>query len=118
MTASPRISKAASLETVDETASIDKRDGAVKGPRYAWVTKTALQKGGLPKIRIECRPSSQVLVRDADSRSGMWYVLGIEAFEDLGEAIADARHRRDIKIQFLQGQINRLRRLDFKEPNT
>ena len=82
--------------------------------RYAWVTETAVAKGGLVKIEIEFRPGSEVLVRDANSQSGLWYVLGIEAFEDLGQALADAKQRRDRKILILQGQINRLRRLEFK----
>lgn len=84
--------------------------------RYAYVTQTALSKGGLTKIRIEPRPGSNILVRDADSSSGVWYVLGIEAFEDLGEALVDARQRRDRKIKILEGQISRLHRLKFKEP--
>jgi hypothetical protein len=84
--------------------------------RYAYVTQNALSKGGLTKIRIEPRPGSNVLVRDADSISGVWYVLGIEAFEDLREALVDARQRRDRKIKILEGQISRLHRLKFKDP--
>lgn len=84
--------------------------------RYAYVTQNALSKGGLTKIRIEARPGSDILVRDADSTSGVWYVLGIEAFENLNEALADARQRRDRKIKILEGQIGRLHRLKFKDP--
>jgi hypothetical protein len=82
--------------------------------RYAYVTRDALAKGGLVKIRIEPRPGSGVLVRDADSVRRLWYVLGIDAFEDLNEARTDARQRRDRKIKALQGQIVRLRKLEFE----
>lgn len=81
--------------------------------RYAWLTNVALSKGRLIKIRIAPRPGSEVLVRDADTISGTWYVLGIEAFENLSDAIADARQRRDRKIKVLQAQIGRLRKMDF-----
>lgn len=81
--------------------------------RYAWITSTALAKGGLTKIRIEPRPGSDVLVRDADGVSGLWYVLGIEAFEDLLDAKADAMQRKERKIKILEAQIMRLHKMRF-----
>lgn len=81
--------------------------------RYAYITKFAPTSSRLPRIRIELRPESKVLVRDADSLSRIWYVLGIEAFEDLNAALADARQRRDAKIRFLQGQIRHLQKMEF-----
>lgn len=82
---------------------------------HAWLTRDCLSKGGIRRIRIEYRPGSSVLVRNADSRSGQWYILGIEVFADFKAALANARQQRDRRIKYLEGQIMRLHRLEFKE---
>lgn len=82
---------------------------------YAYVTRYCLTKRGIVKIRVERRSPGSVMVRDADKPSRLWYVLGIEAFLSKSDAVADAKYRRDARLAYLQAQINRLCRLEFKE---
>lgn len=78
----------------------------------AWVTKWALTRGVYP-ITFERREPGSILIRDAAVRRREYLVLGIDAFENAGEARADARCRRDRRIKALQMQLTRLSRLEF-----
>lgn len=79
----------------------------------AWVTKWALTRG-VYRIVYERREPGSILIRDAAVRRLEYLVLGIDAFESVSEARADARQRRDRRVKALQMQLTRLSRLEFR----
>jgi hypothetical protein len=81
---------------------------------FAYVTKYALSKGGVRKIRFVRQQPGSVLIRNADIPSGEHYVLGIEAFENKDEALKDCEYRRNRKLKVLESQQRNLRKIRFE----
>lgn len=71
---------------------------------------------GIRKIEMEPHQIMPRLVRDANSASHQYYILGAEVFETPAEAVRDAERLRGQRIARLESEILKLKLLCFTAP--
>lgn len=77
----------------------------------AWITKYALSRTGIYEVEIRSISSDRYVY--TTNKSAVSFILNVEAFETEAEARANARQRRDKKIESLRKQIAKLQAMEF-----
>lgn len=83
----------------------------IKNPDKVWVTKYALTKGIFHMEVIKYMGDAVYGPRIDDN----YYGKGREWFTNKKEAIANAKHRRQVSIYNKKNELKRLRSIDFKK---